>query len=106
MDYCHSQRIIHRSVRSSHVFISESGQVHSQNFIKYGPFIFPFKVKLSGFRHAIEMQDPALSEENGPPKVHAYKYDPVGLPWKAPELLEQNCAGYDSKIDIYRYNHC
>jgi len=84
LDYCHSQRIIHRSVRSSHVFISESGQV-----------------KLSGFRHAIEMQDPALSEDNGPPKVHAYKYDPVGLPWKAPELLEQNCAGYDSKIDIY-----
>ena len=66
---------------------------------------FILKVKLSGFRHAIEMQDPALSEENSPPKVHAYKYDPVGLPWKAPELLEQNCAGYDSKIDIYRYNH-
>ena len=110
MDYCHSQRIIHRSVRSSHVFISESGQVSFQNRVKYGPDISPYnfisKVKLSGFRHAIEMQDPALSEDNGPPKVHAYKYDPVGLPWKAPELLEQNCAGYDSKIDIYRYNHC
>merc|ERR1712131_268692 len=30
LDYCHSQRIIHRSVRSSHVFISESGQVKSE----------------------------------------------------------------------------
>ena len=66
----------------------------------FHPIILFLKVKLSGFRHAIEMQDPALSEENGPPKVHAYKYDPVGLPWKAPELLEQNCAG---KNMIYEF---
>jgi len=36
-------------------------------------------------------------------KSHEYKFDPVGLPWKAPEILEQNCAGFNQKIDVYRY---
>jgi hypothetical protein len=31
-----------------------------------------------------------------------YTYDSQGLPWKAPELLEQNCNGFNTKTDIYR----
>jgi len=76
LEYIHEQGIIHRSIRASHVFITHQGQV-----------------KLSGFRYAIELKDKRRS--------HEYRFEEVGLPWKAPELLEQNCHGFGTKIDIY-----
>lgn len=81
LQYCHDQKIIHRSVRASHVFVTQNGDV-----------------KLSGFRYAVELINSHGLEMR---RSHEYKFDPVGLPWKAPELLEQNCAGYNQKIDIY-----
>ena len=53
----------------------------------------------SGFRYAVELIN---SQGLKLKKSHEYKFDPVGLPWKAPELLEQNCAGFNEKIDMYR----
>jgi len=76
LEYCHDQGIIHRSIRASHVFITHQGQV-----------------RISGFRYAIELKDKRRS--------HEYRFEEVGLPWKAPELLEQNCQGFGTKIDIY-----
>lgn len=81
LQYCHQQKIVHRSVRASHVFITHTGQV-----------------KLSGFRYAVELINSHGLEMR---KSHEYKFDPVGLPWKAPEILEQNCAGFNQKIDVY-----
>merc|ERR1739848_958577 len=57
LDYIHSSNIIHRSVRASHVLITEKG--------------IP---KLTGFRYAME-----LSDEN---KSFKYSYDAQGILWK------------------------
>lgn len=79
LDYIHSCNIIHRSVRASHVLITDTGMI-----------------KLTGFRHAIELSE--LSRR----RSYRYTCDSQGIPWKAPELLEQSCVGFDTKIDIYR----
>jgi len=81
LDYLHQSGVIHRSVRASHVLVTDTGGV-----------------KLGGFRHALE-----LAHTDRHKRAHTYTYDSQGIPWKAPELLEQNCAGYDSKVDIYSF---
>ena len=110
LEYCHDQvvvylfflfnlifnlikGIIHRSIRASHVFITHQGQV-----------------RISGFRYAIELKVSILSminvlklETKDKRRSHEYRFEEVGLPWKAPELLEQNCQGFGTKIDIYRF---
>lgn len=80
LDYIHSCNIIHRSVRASHVLITDTGMI-----------------KLTGFRHAIELSE--LSRR----RSYRYTCDSQGIPWKAPELLEQSCVGFDTKIDIYSF---
>ena len=80
LEYIHSSNIIHRSIRASHVLITDTGMI-----------------KLSGFRYAIEMADIGRNRIE-----HSYLCDPEGIPWKSPELLEQNCSGYNIKSDMYR----
>jgi len=81
LEYIHSSNIIHRSIRASHVLITDTGMI-----------------KLSGFRYAIEMADIGRNRIE-----HSYLCDPEGIPWKSPELLEQNCSGYNIKSDMYSF---
>ncbi|XP_064594805.1 STE20-related kinase adapter protein alpha-like [Liolophura sinensis] len=81
LEYLHSRAIIHRSVRASHVLISANG-----------------RVCLGGLRTAYCMI------REGQRFRCAYDYPSNctrSLQWFAPEILEQNLSGYDTKSDIY-----
>jgi len=80
--YLHSQGVVHRSVRSSHILVSQSGTG-----------------LLSGFRYATDLH---TSGENKP---NLYNFPLHGvttnLCWLAPEILQQNLLGYNETSDIY-----
>ncbi|XP_033625198.1 STE20-related kinase adapter protein alpha-like [Asterias rubens] len=81
LDYLHRMGYVHRSVNTSHILLSKSGNV-----------------KLAGLRTAVSM----LIEGKLLRAVHDFPTHAVKLlPWLAPEVLEQNLLGYDTKSDIY-----
>ncbi|CAG5112159.1 Oidioi.mRNA.OKI2018_I69.chr2.g6402.t1.cds [Oikopleura dioica] len=81
LDYLHSNEIVHRSLRGSHILVNSKGVV-----------------KLSGFRYSID-----LTRQREKKKSFKYVYDPEGLPWLAPEILEQNCCGFGLLSDMYSF---
>ncbi|XP_063953049.1 STE20-related kinase adapter protein alpha-like isoform X1 [Lytechinus pictus] len=82
LDYIHRMGYIHRSVKASHILLTQSGGVH-----------------LSGLRTAVSMV------EDGKRLKAVYDFPSLttvrNLPWLATEVLEQNLLGYDTKSDIY-----
>lgn len=81
LDYIHNMGYIHRSIKASHIFLSRSGGVY-----------------LSGFRTAISM----IKEGQMLRAIHDFPANTVqNLHWLAPETLEQNLLGYDTRSDIY-----
>ncbi|XP_047987536.1 STE20-related kinase adapter protein alpha [Leguminivora glycinivorella] len=83
LQYLHKQLYIHRSVRASHVLLSENGSVRLSGLRSAAPLV------LRGRRqrrlHTLPPPDP----------------DNANLMWLSPELLEQNLKGYDERSDIY-----
>lgn len=80
IDYLHRKGFIHRSIRASHILINQS------------------KAVLSGFRETSALMTHGQRTRllfDLPP--HSTK----SLKWLAPEVLEQNLAGYSEKSDIY-----
>lgn len=80
LDYIHKKGYIHRSIRASHILIDET------------------KAVLCGFREAINLM------RNGQRTHRLFDLPPnsiKSLNWLAPEVLEQNLAGYTEKSDIY-----
>ncbi|KRZ01661.1 STE20-related kinase adapter protein alpha [Trichinella zimbabwensis] len=81
LEYLHEHDFIHRSVRCSHILLSSQG-----------------KVCLSGFRLVTSV----LESDRRLRKLHEFTEDfQSSLMWFAPEVLEQNIAGYGIKSDIY-----
>jgi len=80
--YLHSQGVVHRSIRSSHILVSQSGTG-----------------LLSGFRYATDLH---TSGENKP-NIYSFPLHGVtfNLCWLAPEILQQNLLGYNETSDIY-----
>ncbi|XP_038045515.1 STE20-related kinase adapter protein alpha-like [Patiria miniata] len=81
LDYIHRMGYVHRSVNASHILLSKTG-----------------KVTLAGLRTAVSM----VEDGKWLRAVHKFPTQAVkSLPWLAPEVLEQNLLGYDTKSDIY-----
>ena len=82
LQYLHSQGVVHRAVRSSHVLLRDSGAA-----------------VLSGLRYSTGLQ--ATGE--GRPNLYSYPLHGVtgNLAWLAPEILQQNLLGYNETSDIY-----
>jgi len=80
--YLHNQGIVHRSVRASHVLISETGAAI-----------------LTGFRYCTNLHS------TGENRTNLYDYPLHGvagnLNWLAPEILQQNLLGYNESSDLY-----
>ncbi|XP_040571290.1 STE20-related kinase adapter protein alpha [Lepeophtheirus salmonis] len=85
LDHLHSQGIIHRSVRASHILLSETG-----NAI------------LTGFRYACLLPK---SDRVGNIIQDRYEYSAhvasTNLNWLSPEILAQKLYKYTEKSDIY-----
>jgi len=82
LQYLHSQGVVHRAVRASHLLIRDSGAA-----------------VLSGLRYCTDLQ--ATGE--GRPNLYSYPLHGVtaNLAWLAPEILQQNLLGYNETSDIY-----
>jgi len=82
LQYLHSQGVVHRAVRASHVLVKENGTA-----------------VLSGLRYSTPLQ--ATGE--GRPNLYSYPLHGVtgNLAWLAPEILQQNLLGYNETSDIY-----
>jgi len=82
LQYLHSQGVVHRAVRASHVLVRESGAA-----------------VLTGLRYSTPLQ--ATGE--GRPNLYSYPLHGVtgNLAWLAPEILQQNLLGYNETSDIY-----
>jgi len=82
LQYLHSQGVVHRAVRTSHVLLRESGAA-----------------VLSGLRYSTGLQ--ATGE--GRPNLYSYPLHGVtgNLAWLAPEIIQQNLLGYNETSDIY-----
>lgn len=82
LDYIHKMGYIHRSVKSSHILLTQAGGV-----------------QLAGLRTAVGMvgEGKRLKSVYDFPATNMVR----NLPWLAPEVLEQNLLGYDAKSDIY-----
>ncbi|XP_022099847.1 STE20-related kinase adapter protein alpha-like [Acanthaster planci] len=81
LDYIHRMGYVHRSLNASHILLSKAG-----------------KVALAGLRTAVGM----IKDGKWLRAVHDFPKQAVKtLPWLAPEVLEQNLLGYDTKSDIY-----
>ncbi|XP_013415127.1 STE20-related kinase adapter protein alpha isoform X1 [Lingula anatina] len=81
LEYIHAKGFIHRGIRASHILVSANGQV-----------------RLSGMRYMLDTIVGGAKEH----VVHDYPTTAIkSLHWMAPEILEQNMAGYDNKSDIY-----
>lgn len=82
LQYLHAQHLVHRAVRAAHVLLASDG-----------------RVALSGFHACVSMvEEGSLSERLFD---YPHEYAPEYLPWLAPEVLEQNQLGYDTKSDLY-----
>ena len=82
LQYLHSQGVVHRAVRASHVLLRDSGAA-----------------VLAGLRYCTGLQ--ATGE--GRPNLYTYPLHGVAgnLAWLAPEILQQNLLGYNETSDIY-----
>ncbi|CAH1774910.1 unnamed protein product [Owenia fusiformis] len=81
LDYLHTRGIIHRSVKASHILLSEDGRAY-----------------LGGLHYSHDM----VFNGQRARKVHHFPVRAAAsLNWHSPELLEQNMNGYDTKSDIY-----
>ncbi|XP_041372082.1 STE20-related kinase adapter protein alpha-like isoform X3 [Gigantopelta aegis] len=81
LEYLHSNGIIHRGIKASHVLIAANG-----------------KICLSGMQMAYSM----IQDGRWLHTVHDYPSHAIPcLQWFSPEILEQNLSGYDTKSDIY-----
>ncbi|CAI5445732.1 unnamed protein product [Caenorhabditis angaria] len=76
--YIHKKRYVHRDIRPRHILIDSTGNV-----------------KLSGFRHMIELNYRLDCVFEFDTHLHNQIY------YFAPELLAQNMHGYGTKSDIY-----
>ena len=81
LEYLHSQGVVHRSVRASHILVTDNTAI------------------LSGLRYSTGLQ--ATGE--GKPNLYSYPLHGVtsNLSWLAPEILQQNLLGYNESSDIY-----
>ena len=82
LHYLHSQGVVHRAVRASHLLLAESGSV-----------------VLTGLRHAT----PLHSTGEARPNLYSFPLHgaAANLPWLAPEILQQNLLGYNETSDMY-----
>jgi len=82
LQYLHSQGVVHRAVRASHVLLRDSGCA-----------------VLAGLSYSTGLQ--ATGE--GSPNLYSYPLHGVtgNLAWLAPEILQQNLLGYNETSDIY-----
>lgn len=80
LEYIHRKGYVHRSIRASHILINQN------------------KAVLCGFREPI----PLITNGQRIQKLFDLPSNSVkSLNWLAPEVLEQNLAGYTEKSDIY-----
>lgn len=80
LEYIHRKGYIHRSIRASHILLNQN------------------KAVLCGFR------EPITLITNGQRTQRLFDLPPnsvKSLNWLAPEVLEQNLAGYTEKSDTY-----
>ncbi|VDN59364.1 unnamed protein product [Dracunculus medinensis] len=83
VQYLHGQKIVHRSIRCSHVLLASNGQV-----------------KLSGLRNCAFLKHNHLTGAKN--VLHDFNEDLVeGLLWLAPEVLKQDLNGYGLLSDVY-----
>ncbi|XP_033105789.1 STE20-related kinase adapter protein alpha-like [Anneissia japonica] len=81
LDYIHKMGFIHRSIKSSHILLSQNG-----------------RILMTGLSTAVNM----VKDGQRLRAVHDFPTHAVkNLPWLAPEILEQNLLGYDTRSDIY-----
>ncbi|KAG9473367.1 hypothetical protein GDO78_016507 [Eleutherodactylus coqui] len=81
LNYLHQNGYIHRSVKGSHILISEDGLV-----------------SLSGLGHLYSM---VRRGERATVAFDFPMFSTAMLPWLSPELLRQDLHGYNVKSDIY-----
>ncbi|XP_018421774.1 PREDICTED: STE20-related kinase adapter protein beta [Nanorana parkeri] len=81
LHYLHQNGYIHRSVKGSHILISDDGLV-----------------SLSGLGHLYSM---VRSGEKTKVAYDFPSFSTAMLPWLSPELLRQDLYGYNVKSDIY-----
>jgi len=82
LEYLHSRGIIHRSVKGSHILLRPKER----------------RCLLTGLNSSISV----LKSGKWSSTIHDYPHNAKdNLNWLAPEILEQNLLGYDSKSDIY-----
>lgn len=80
LEYIHRKSYIHRSIRASHILINQT------------------KAVLCGFREPVTL----ITNGQRTQKLYDLPSNSVkSLNWLAPEVLEQNLAGYTEKSDIY-----
>lgn len=79
LDYLNKKGFIHRSIRASHILLSQT------------------KAVLCGFRESTSMMNSGQRLR----LLHELPPSTKSLNWLAPEVLEQNLSGYTEKSDVY-----
>lgn len=85
VEYLHNNCIIHRSIRGSHILVFGSPKTE-------------FVCRLSGLKYSMSFINNGEVEH---PLYDYPKHAQTIINWLAPEVLEQNLCGYDTKSDIY-----
>lgn len=80
LDYLHRKGYVHRSVRASHILLDD-------------------RAILTGFKECVNL----MVDGKRIKKLHNLPISPKELVWLAPEVLEQNLAGYTENSDIYSF---